>query len=252
MATAYDDTFFDWVDFTATRSAETVVPLLRAAVQVGSVVDVGCGRGAWLGVWRAHGITDITGFDGDYVDRTTLAIPPAAFRPVDLAGAWSADRRFDLAQSLEVAEHLPADSGPAFVARLCALADVVVFSAAQPGQGGEQHTNERPVAYWASLFAAHGYQAYDAIRPGLATQEQVDPWYRFNTVLYANPTGETRLSPAALATRAARPEDLLDGGDLAWRLRCAVLKPLPVAAVSALSRLRYTIKTAAARRRSAA
>ncbi|MFZ3224828.1 MAG: hypothetical protein WA230_04855, partial [Xanthobacteraceae bacterium] len=72
------------------------------------------------------------------------------------------------------------------------------------------------------------------------------PWYRYNTILYANAAGAERFVPAALAARVADPARLENGGDFAWRMRKAVLRPLPVAVVTALSRLRYrtVIRTA--------
>ncbi len=248
MATLYDDTFFDWVDMTARRSAEAVVPLLRDGTAATSVVDVGCGRGTWLAAWVAAGVNDIRGLDGAYVDQTRLAIKVDQFETADLTKTWPITRRFDLAQSLEVAEHLPVSCGPAFVSQLCLLADVVAFSAAVPGQGGENHINERPVSYWANLFRNHGYEAFDCVRPFLRDNAAVDPWYRYNTVVYANAAGQQRLSVATRVTRTPDVETLNDAGDLAWRLRAMVLRPLPVAAVTALSRLRYTIASTAARR----
>ena len=136
---------------------------------------------------------------------------------------------------------MPASAGPAFVTSLCGLSDVVLFSAAQPGQGGEQHLNERAPSYWAGQFAANGYAAFDCVRPRVRDEASVDPWYKFNTVLYANARGQERLLPAALA---ARIDDLgkLDGaGDLAWKLRCAILRPLPEPVVTTLSRWRYSL-----------
>ena len=247
MTRLYDDTFFDWVDFTATRSARAIVPAVIEWTRPRSVVDVGCGRGAWLGVWAANGVGDIQGIDGDYVDRTRLAIPAEAFEAIDLCGSWPVKRRFDLAQSLEVAEHLPPAAGPGLVAQLCLMSDVVLFSAAQPGQGGENHINERLPSYWAGLFAAQGYSAFDCLWPRFENDATVDPWYRYNSVLYANAAGQARLSPAARAARITELEDLDGGGNLRWKLRAAVLRPLPVMLVTALSRLRYQIVTAAAR-----
>ena len=48
------------------------------------------------------------------------------------------------------------------------------------------------------------------------------------------------------AARVADPVKLESGGDFAWRMRKDVLRPLPVAVVTALSRLRYrtVIRTA--------
>jgi len=66
---------------------------------------------------------------------------------------------------------------------LADLSDVVLFSAALPGQGGVGHINEQPLSYWRSLFAKHGYVFYDAIRPQLWNDDRVAYWYRQNTVL---------------------------------------------------------------------
>jgi 2-polyprenyl-3-methyl-5-hydroxy-6-metoxy-1,4-benzoquinol methylase len=72
-----------------------------------SLVDVGCGIGTWLAEFEAAGIADVTGVDGDYVDRARLLIDRARFEPRDLSRPFELDRKFDLAMSLEVAEHLP-------------------------------------------------------------------------------------------------------------------------------------------------
>jgi Methyltransferase domain len=247
MGHAYDNTFFDWVDFTATRSARAILPLMNKALRPNSVVDVGCGRGAWLGVWSSLGITDLKGLDGDYVDRARLAIPETQFQAVDLTAKWPIERRFDLAQSLEVAEHLAPEAGPALVAQLCRLSDVVMFSAAQPGQGGEMHYNERKPSYWAEQFRVHGYEAFDCIRPTVQADATIDPWYRFNTVVYANAAGQARLDASATNTRVTNLNALDGAGNLAWRVRLALLRPLPMNLVSALSRLRYSFVTATSR-----
>ena len=65
-------------------------------------------------------------------------------------------RRFDLVNCLEVAEHLDASRADSFVDDLCALGDVVVFSAAIPGQGGTHHVNEQFQSYWQERFRRNG------------------------------------------------------------------------------------------------
>lgn len=241
MAHEYDDKFFDWVNMTALRSARKFLPLALAATGAKSVVDVGCGQGAWLSVWRDLGVEDVFGLDGAYVERARLLIPPEAFEVADLSRPFFAPRRFDVAQSLEVAEHLPPAASQGMVAGLCALSDIVVFSAAQPGQGGEMHINERKISWWAAQFAAQGYGAFDCLRPALAQEHDVSPWYKFNTIVYANAAGQARLSRAARATRCADLAKLDVSGDFAWKLRRTILRPLTVSVVSFLSRLNYRL-----------
>ena len=155
-STVYTDRFYE-VDLAGSfRSAQRIVPLLRSLIDPRSVLDVGCGNGAFLKAFSLAGVADILGVDGDYVPRERLLIDMANFRPTDLAKPLALGRRFDLVMSLEVAEHLPAAAAPSFVRSLVEHGDVVFFSAAVPGQRGANHVNEQWPSYWAKLFAAHG------------------------------------------------------------------------------------------------
>ncbi len=243
MAKLYDDRFFNWVDQTAIGSAQRMLPLVMRMHTPASVVDVGCGRGTWLAVWQTLGVDRVKGLDGAYVDRTRLAIATDSFEPADLCAPHTAGERFDIAQSLEVAEHLPASAGPLLIDRLCSLSDVVLFSAAQPGQGGEGHVNERNPSEWAAEFGARGYAAFDCLRPLMRHDSAISPWYRYNSMIFANEAGQKRLSAEAIAGRVERIENLDTApiGDLAWALRRAILRPLPVAIVTRLSRVHYTL-----------
>src|SRR5438552_2146277 len=157
----YTKNFYEEMRNGSVRSAEVVVPLVLQLVPVRSVSDVGCGDGSWLSVFRRHGVDDIIGIDGDYVEAELLQIPQDRFRAVDLAKPFSLGRVFDLAVCLEVAEHLPPDCASGFVKSLARLAPVVLFSAAIPKQGGNHHTNEQWPDYWAKLFGEHGFLPVD-------------------------------------------------------------------------------------------
>jgi 2-polyprenyl-3-methyl-5-hydroxy-6-metoxy-1,4-benzoquinol methylase len=127
------------------QSAAVVVDHVLDIFPVNSVVDVGCGPGFWLKIFADRGVRRITGIDGEYTDRTRLAIDPACFIGRDL------NRRlidlnlgkFDLAMSLEVGEHLLPERAESLVDDLCALSDFVMYAAAIERQGGDQYVNER-------------------------------------------------------------------------------------------------------------
>jgi SAM-dependent methyltransferase len=233
----YDETFYQWVNATARNSARVVLPIVAEQAKPASVVDVGCGQGAWLEQWTELGVRDVYGVDGGHVDTDRLLIPPERFQVADLARSFAVERRFDIAQSLEVAEHLPAEAGPAFVQSLCELSDIVLFSAARPGQGGERHINERAPSYWAGQFASNGYPVFDSIRPRLLDSKDVSPWYRHNSFLYANAEGRRRL--AGLDDPVSDLRRLDSTGDWKWEARCMLLRPLPEPLVTWLSRQRY-------------
>jgi hypothetical protein len=182
----YSADFFDRHAGRALSSAREIVPAVLEIVQPKSVVDVGCGIGAWLSVFREHGIEDLLGIDGAYVDASQLLIPQHCFRTHDLEQPIALPRRFDLAVSLEVAEHISPACADAFVQSLVSLARVILFSAAIPGQGGEHHVNEQWPDFWAQKFARVGFAGIDCIRPRVWTNTSVEWWYAQNTFLYVD------------------------------------------------------------------
>ena len=188
----YDNQFFESQKSGSYSSARKIVPILVDKINPQSVVDVGCGVGTWLRAFSEAGVTDVTGVDGDYVNQSQLQIPVRSFIPHDLATAIPRNRRFDLAMSLEVAEHLDKSHAVRFVDDLCALADIVFFSAAIPYQSGIGHVNEQWQSYWARIFADRGYAAFDVVRPRVWNCEDVALWYRQNSLIFANLDGLKR------------------------------------------------------------
>jgi hypothetical protein len=182
----YDVNFFDSLEEGSLRSARVVVPIVVELVRPRSVVDFGCGRGAWLKVFRENDIETVLGLDGNYVDPRQLLFPAGCFRAVDLAQTFDLQRRYDLALSLEVAEHLPRSSARRFVQQLTNAADAVLFSAAIPGQGGTRHVNEQWPCFWQKLFANEGFRPWDPVRPRIQHDRRVDWWYRQNLIFYVS------------------------------------------------------------------
>jgi SAM-dependent methyltransferase len=180
----YDREYYDRFHQGVRSSAQVVVPLIVELLHPRSVVDVGCGTGTWLKVFEEQGLGDLCGFDGEYVPETSLEIPADRFVAADLRLGVNVDRRFDLAVSLEVAEHLPEGSAVDFVQSLTRLAPVVMFSAAIPHQGGLGHVNEQWPDYWQELFRRCDFMAVDCLRPKIWENPDVRVWYAQNILLF--------------------------------------------------------------------
>lgn len=250
MAGSYDDDFYDEITQWSRPSAEEIVPLVTGWVRPASVVDVGCGRGTWLSVFRAEGATEILGLDGDYVDRFALDIDADEFRPVDLNHPPELDRQFDLAVSVEVAEHLPEHRAKDFVSFLCGLAPVVLFSAAVPGQGGRGHVNEQWPPYWAERFRSVGFEPVDAIRPRVWDNPRVAFFFAQNTVLYVRDDRAAELRQTIGADQAADvPPALVHPGMLdALRAGQARKRPADPSFSSLVRAIPGAVRRAAGRR----
>ncbi len=191
----------------AQRSAFVLTPIIRRAVGFTNlVVDVGCGEGWFAREFFGAG-SDVLALD-ESADPALSEVGPRSrldFRRVDLnVPGWAMKARdecrtihraqgFDLALCLEVAEHLPEESARSLIASLVSLAATVVFSAAIPGQGGHLHINEQWPSYWAALFNEHGYTVLDCFRPLIWENDNVEPWYRQNLLLFSR---EPRPIPA--------------------------------------------------------
>lgn len=249
MTHIYNDSFFDYINQSAQQSARALIAKLYPALRPESVIDLGCGRGVWLAEWQNAGARSVLGVDGDYVDQDQLVVPQDAFLAADLTRPLQPGRRFDLAQSLEVGEHLPQSAAATLVDSLTAASDRVLFSAAVRGQGGEFHINEQPLSFWEDLFKARGYRAYDCLRPYLKDDRSVAPWYRYNAILYVNDAGRAGLPEQVLRHAVPEGSKVADGGDLAWRLRRTIVSRLPRPAVTQIAKSRALVLATLARMR---
>lgn len=239
LAHSYDDAFFDWVDRSALRSASVMIPRIAAVISPRSVLDVGCGRGGWLRTWQAYGVARIFGVDGCYVDPSRLAIPAAAYQAVNLETGFALNERFDLVQCLEVGEHLRHEVASVLVESLVRHGDIALFSAAVPGQGGENHINEQEPEFWRQLFARHRFGMYDCIRPLLRDAKGIDPWYRYNSFIFAIDSAAERVGIDPTRIPASQP--IRSYGSMSWHLRTSILRRLPVEWITLMSRTKYLV-----------
>lgn len=179
----YNKAFFNNISGVSRATARKIIPYLINLADPKSVVDVGCGTGAWLKTCKELGIVDLRGYDGDWAGALN-ANSGFEFLPADLSRSIHVDRRFDVAISIEVGEHLPEASAATFVQSLVSLSDLIVFSAAIPRQGGTNHLNEQWPMFWMELFRGHGFVHYDCFRAEFWEDLEVDACVAQNTFLY--------------------------------------------------------------------
>lgn len=216
----YDSAFFERQTEESKESAELIAIVVQLVIRAQSLVDIGGGVGAFAAAFARQGVEDYLVVDGDYVERDRLLVPPEKFMPADLAQPLTLGRRFDLAVCLEVAEHLPASSSEVLIDTLDLASDVILFSAAVPGQTGTNHLNEQPQSHWQARFRERGYQTYDLVRPPLWWDDRVAWWYLQNTLVYARGAVAERLGPPSLG-----PVDALHPRFLRFREEMLTSRP---------------------------
>jgi SAM-dependent methyltransferase len=181
------------------RNALRCLRIVRELVLVDHVVDFGCGIGAWMGAASWLGAGHVIGLDGPWAgeaiagDSVTfhngqVRISRDQILSIDLTTQEAPDlqKTFDLAMSIEVAEHLPEARAEGFCQALVNAADYILFSAATPGQGGFLHINEQPLHYWVEKFWRRGYVPLDPVRPVITSDYWMYPYLRRNVVMFVN------------------------------------------------------------------
>ena len=202
MPLHYDESFYATFRPRSLQSAKLILGLLTRHFVIRSVVDFGAGTGALSEAAHLAGAAVAVGIEGQWLEQSRLRFAGAEYRYQDLNSVIDLDRCFDLAISVEVAEHLHPSRGPTFIDDLCRASEQILFAAALPRQGGDGHINCRPHSYWVEEFRRNGYVCLDAVRPHVWYDPRVEPWHAQNCFLFAK--------SGSLLARTLPPAVLLD------------------------------------------
>lgn len=181
--TFYDKQFYE-TNKLDLGAAEIIMTYVYNKLKPNSVIDFGCGSGTWLSVVAKLGCQDILGIDGEYVNKEWLLFDKTKFRSGDLTKNIDLKRKYDMAISLEVAEHIAEKYSETYLTNLTKATDIILFSAAVPYQGGTNHVNEQFPSYWIEKFAKYGFVPYDALRWKFWNNQAIAFWYRQNIMFF--------------------------------------------------------------------
>lgn len=215
-SSSYDKEFYANQRDKSRLSASLIIPYVLdvlSPISIQSVIDFGCGVGGWLAEFKANKPDiKVMGLDFGNADSDQFFIDVQdEFTKTNLCKKLELGGKYDLAMSVECAEHLSEEYADVFVDNMCNHADIIMFGAAIPGQGGVEHVNEQLQSYWVNKFKTRGYDCYDIIRPYFWNNEEIESWYRQDTFLFVKNTvdlSETKLANfnSEMPTDVASPE----------------------------------------------
>ena len=179
---AYNSEFFDSLLMTSSSSAPFIAKYIYHSFKPNTVVDIGCGTGEILKVLTSLGGIDCLGVEGPWIDSYKERFSKIQF--ADLNEFIPLRKKFDVAICLEVAEHLEERFASTLISTLTASSDIILFSAAIPGQSGTEHINLKHPEYWAKHFWDKGFALYLDPRKDFLKNFDIAPWYQQNTLVF--------------------------------------------------------------------
>lgn len=182
----YSEKFYKDISLTSLAGAKRIVPFINFLFPcIKTVVDIGCGTGAFLSYFAKQG-KYIKGYDFGEGLKNNLIIDKSNFIEQDLTKPIDVKEKVDLCISLEVAEHIDKNYEDIFILNLINFSDIILFSAAIPNQGGTNHINCQWPDHWGIIFSKYGYFCYDILRPIFWEDNEIPWWYRQNIMLFIN------------------------------------------------------------------
>jgi SAM-dependent methyltransferase len=160
----YSASYYKQVEQMEHASMAVIAGWIQSTLKPQRVVDVGCGPGHLIEALHRRGIS-VLGLDYSSAARDLVVRKGLPFETFDLTAAKPLPGSpWDLAVCCEGAEHLEAWHADVFVQNLASASDTVFLTAAEVGQeGGLNHVNEQPNAYWIAKFEERGFKLEDEL-----------------------------------------------------------------------------------------
>jgi len=161
--------------------AERIAKWISSALPPGTVLDIGCGPGTYVDALHTFGI-QARGVD---IDNRVLGKEHLKYQSLfDL----TADDTADIVVCLEVAEHIEESQADLVAAQVAGcVKKTLIWSAAQPGQGGIGHINCQSKQYWEQKLTAQGLTRNIELETRMLEFVVQGPhmgWFRNNVMLF--------------------------------------------------------------------
>lgn len=188
----YTDDFFRENAENGIKTARWFLPLLKSHIGFSSFIDIGCGRGHYLLAADEIGINRSLGIEGSDNAFLNLFVDKSRILQRDLRDPVRLDETWDMAISIEVAEHIDREYSDVYLDTLTKYVNWVVMTAARPGQGGTAHVNEQNPEWWIERMKKRNFvlneELLSKIKQDIDVAEQsgefTEPWLKDNLMIF--------------------------------------------------------------------
>lgn len=149
-----------------------------------TVIDLWCWLWSFVKVFQDYWI-DAYWVNGERTERDKLFIDDKSLLIYNLEQYHDFWKQYDMALSLEVAEHIDEKYSDNFVKTITSCSDIIIFSAAIPWQTWQNHINLQSPEYRERKFNTYWYNFYDVFRHIFWNNEEIFWWYKQNIFLVA-------------------------------------------------------------------
>ncbi len=188
LSTIYTESFFDLIVNAELSSSKDFAKIIIKNLNPQSIIDIGCGCGIYLRAFKDLGIVDVIGYDGSK-NALKKSLLNNGIKLHDVRKPLKLKRRYDLCLCIEVAEHIQKKYSGLLIDNLTNLSDIILFTAATPGQGGINHINEQHPNFWINLFKEKGFEYCEQLSKKIRNEmssKQVISWICKNLMIFKN------------------------------------------------------------------